>query len=351
VAAVFVRRGDPAADARIPTLDPGARHFRDPQAPSIPTEVGAAHRELLALGSLGANTADRPDATWTVRVPALLSALDRAALALDEATDPAGVWAAAGACYRSLILDPRRPPASPSDRWDPVAGVRWAQATYCLRRAQRADPADPRALYELHESFRARRMADAQRTVGREWLAADALPPDLAESIRRHADRVGPPIRPRGTTEPGRVLELLRSGRPEDATGFAEALGRLPWEPAEAVAGAWLHLGEPGKARGVWQAATGAPSEAVRSARVGSTYWVERDYAAAERAFADAQRADPDLAEPCWALAWLYAETGRADRAAAEARNALARRPSPRAREELEPLLAFLARYVERTGQ
>ena len=67
-----------------PTIDFAARHFRQPKTASIPDLPGAPFREMRALYNLGTALCPNSSATWSWRIPAMLLALDRAALALSE---------------------------------------------------------------------------------------------------------------------------------------------------------------------------------------------------------------------------------------------------------------------------
>jgi hypothetical protein len=352
LAAVLVPRGDPEADRAIPTFDLAGRHFRAPGEPSIPDAPGAAFKEMSVLSSL-AGRAIQPETTWTTRIPAGLSAIDRAVIAQNEPESHAQFWKVLSSCYMALLPDLRVPPPSLAAGWDAYSGIRWAQSTYCLRQALIHTPTHEASLKSLSSSFRVRRMADALRSVSLVLLEAGHLSGDEAQLARQFADRVGPPLEFRAGLDPVQTIGLLLGdGRPEDATRYADSLpGRaLPWPLADAVAGAWLHLGYPDRARRVWQAASGPPSEAIRLARVASSYWAERDYTAAEQTYLQVRQAAPELLEPHWALAWIATELGRAGQAAESARAALGRSPPPTVQTELTALLAFLARYPE-TGR
>jgi hypothetical protein len=150
------------------------------------------------------------------------------------------------------------------------------------------------------------------------------------------------------------VLNLLRMQHPHDATRFADlaaAHGQAvwPWEVADPLAGAWLHLGYPAKARQVWQSALQPPSEAVRLARLASTFWVERDFSQAAKQYQQAGHSDRKLAEPHWARAWLYAEQGDAEAGLLACQNALNLSLPQPARTDLENLKKLLRLYVRQT--
>jgi tetratricopeptide (TPR) repeat protein len=300
LAAVFVPRG--SADERaFPTIDFAARHFRRPTAPSVPERPGAAFRELRALANLGAVLRRHREATWTWRIPALLRALDRAPLALQEQPDrAAAAWTLLGNCHWNLVPDLTVPPPSPGASWDPAAALPWAQATYCYRRALDRAPEDATALRFLHDSFRARRVDEAE----------------VEAAIRR----------------------------------FEEEVRRRPiswtWKLAEQVAGTYLHLGRPADARAVWEQAP-APSPAIRYCRLAETHWVERDHETAARLYREALAADSRLGDACWGLAMLEAQRGNAGPALRACRDALRLSLETRPRTDLQALERLIAPLAE----
>ena len=108
-----------------------------------------------------------------------------------------------------------------------------------------------------------------------------------------------------------------------------------------------MHLGRPADARRVWQRATGCPAAALLECRLAATFWVERDFDSALRHYREARRLDPQLAGPCWSLAWLHAELGQAAPALAACRAGLALPLSDdRLRQELQALEVLLQPYA-----
>jgi tetratricopeptide (TPR) repeat protein len=287
LAAVFVPRGG-ADETAFPAVDFAARHFRRPAAPPVPERPGAAFRELRALANLAAVLRRHPGATWTWRVPALLAALDRGALALDEEpARAAAVWTLLGNCHWNLVPDLSAPPPPPGAGWEPEAALSWAQATYCYRRALALAPEDATALRYLRDVLRARRLADA----------------------------------------PAEGRDLART-----------------WPLAERVAGMYLHLGQPAEARSVWERAP-APSPAVRNCRLAETYWVERDHDTAARLYRAALAEDPRLTDACWGLAVLEAQRGDAAAALRACRDGLRLSLRERQRADLQALAALLTPF------
>jgi tetratricopeptide (TPR) repeat protein len=352
-ASVFLPRGPAALESRFPTLDLAARHFGRQALP--PTEPRAAYREAVALFNMSIGLRRYPEAFWQLRVPALLSALARTGQALEEAPARADAWTLLGNGYWGLLpgCPQRQPLPAPGGAWDPFTGLGWAQATYCFRQAHQCDPRDPAALRALYDTFSARRLGDAQRAVGEELLAAgELLPRQQAEldQLRRLLGPVRPLSTPSPAELPGVLDRLLQSYRPKEAVQLTEqaaTTGRLDWALTDRLAGACLHLGRPELARRLWQQAKDPPSEAVRSARLADTFWVERDFESALRQYRQARRLDPQLAGPCWSLAWLHTERGLAADALADCRAGLTLSLPDPLRQELQALEVLLLPYAQ----
>jgi hypothetical protein len=354
-AAVFLPRGSPDLGRRFPSLDLAVRPFTRRGGPSLPDAPGAAEKETIALANLGTALCRYPDATWSARIPALLAALERSEVALREGGDQATVWMLIGTTCWALRPEVGTPPSSPADGWNTYADVRWAQVSYGLRLAHVLNPKETRFTRELYRLFGGLGMVDAQRTVGLELLASGGgRSEEETTAVREQVARVDGPLNFGFVTlakMPHLLLDLLRAGRAEDATRLADAVGAAvwsswDWEVLDRLAGTWLRLGYPDKARRVWEGAAGAPSEAVRAARVGASFWVERDLGAAADAYERARQADPKLGEAYWALAWIDTERGRAPAAIEQIRGANAASVSEPTRAELARLEAFLQKYA-----
>jgi hypothetical protein len=347
--AVFVHRADADLEHRFPSVDPLARHFRQGGEPSRPDAPGAAWKEAKALYNL-ATILRKPNSTgWHDRVPWLLAALDRAELALEEDPQSAGVWTILGNCYWNLNPHLHQKPPSPSAPWDPATGLSWAQSTYCFRQALQRAPSDERVLQALLRSFGVRQMADAQRAMAIQLLAPDTLPAEQTMALRRLVDRIGPaPSVPAGANVSEVIRRLLKAGRPAQAVRFAAEKGPprgepgWPWQTADALAGAAMHLGQPEQARAIWQNALNPPSEAVRRERLASTFWVERDFEESVRQYSRAWSAEPRRDEPGRALAWLHTQRGAAGPALVACRQTLRLDLSAPVREELGRLEEML---------
>ena len=93
------------------------------------------------------------------------------------------------------------------------------------------------------------------------------------------------------------VTAQLAAGRAESAAVLLEQAyppEQAPWDIVDRIATLRLHLGEPARARELWQKATTVPQPAIRDARIGTTYLVEGDFDAARRHYRQALEAKPD---------------------------------------------------------
>ena len=155
----------------FPAVDFAARHFRDPAWRTIPpVPLGLA--EAAALIKLGSALGRRPPtaSSWALRFSLMLTACDRLRQGLAAGSRgglqtgaTAGLWNLIGHCSWSMVPDLSVPPARPDQPWDPARGLLMAQATFSYRRSLQIDPHGASALASLHDSFKARRMADAER--------------------------------------------------------------------------------------------------------------------------------------------------------------------------------------------
>jgi len=137
LAAVFVPRGHRAG------INFAARHFEQPDSPSVPRVRGAAFRELRALYNLAIASRPDPGTAWTLRVPLLLHAMDRAAIAIREEPDRAGSWVLLGNSHRALAEILNREHAS--DDGASLSLVWLARARFAYDQAIRIDGHDATA--------------------------------------------------------------------------------------------------------------------------------------------------------------------------------------------------------------
>jgi tetratricopeptide (TPR) repeat protein len=123
------------------------------------------------------------------------------------------------------------------------------------------------------------------------------------------------------------VSDMLTAGRAEGAADLLEKTyppEKATWEIIDKMATLRLHLGEPARARDLWQKATTVPRPGIRDARIATTYLVEGDFDAARRHYDKAIEADPNLFEPHYCLAVLEQDVGNAQAAHDQALLALA---------------------------
>jgi tetratricopeptide (TPR) repeat protein len=275
--------------------------------------------------------------------------LDRGTRALEEDPVQPETWVLLGNCYWELIPDFTEKPLTPAEPWSLESGLFWAQATWCQRRASEYQTDHIGAWRSLVQIYRVRGMADAQLAAAERWLPIDPkVTRQQVEQIDRLRMDLGDMRLPDvpAAQVPAVVGQLLRNHRPLAAVKLIEQCaqpgGGWDWPFAEQVAGLYMHLGRPADARLAWLQARGCPSEALRLARLASTFLAERDFASAVDHFDRARKADPHLAEAYWGLAMLHAQLG--DRSAAEAacRAGLATPLNQRQRADLTALQKLL---------
>jgi tetratricopeptide (TPR) repeat protein len=357
LAAVFVLNQRVSTD-EFPAVDFAARHFQEPDRPSVPHVPRAAAREARALYQLAAVLALRSAAApsgsfWRWSFPLLLSALDRAQLALQEDANQADVWIVLGNCYRELDAEAGSAPQTPSEAWQVERDLTWAQATYGFHRALQCQPDNGTAWRYLAMSYARRRMIEAELAASEQWLRFDPKVQDRQrEQDKANRQRLAARRPPEYPSEPlaSSVSRLVREGRPLTAIQRIEAAGgsSWSWSFAERVASLYMHLGRPADARRVWQQARGCPSQALRHCRLACTFWVERDFEAALSHYRLGRDADPQLGEACWGLAVLHTELGEARAALEACQQGLRSTLSPRQRSQLESLARFLAPHAAR---
>ncbi len=356
VASVFLTRrpSDPQA---FPAVDFTARHFHDPAWQAIPpVPLGLA--EAGALIKLESAIRRRPgvESKWPLRSSLMLLAGDRLRQGLASGfgndsgpTAKAGLWSLLGYSSWNLAPDLRVAPAGPDEPWDPARGLLPAQATFCYRRALQIDPGAASALTSLHDSFKARRMADAQQTVA-----------GLLRRLRRGSEGTQPMTHadaaeqlPAWDGEAGLarvVAEFISNGRPEAAVRLFDEGQRHGIEPTwpvcDKVAAALLHLGYPTAAREVWEHATMPPSPAIKLTRVATAAFAAFDFETALGTYRSALDLDPRQAEAWFAVALLHTQRGDATAALAAAREGARASPTPAQKAFLTAIEALVAPYA-----
>jgi hypothetical protein len=301
VASVFLPSGRTDLAGPFPTVDFAARHFA-PAADLDSRGPKAAELEASVLNSVAwvLRLRGRREVGWSHRIPVALCAFDLARRT--------GAWWLIADAFWNLCLDSELRRPGPSEPWEPALGLTEAQATYSYRKAIGLQPMDSRALSTLESIFKVRRMDDASDLVARSRgdvpgqaiidLSTEALRGDLPSDLSKA------------------IAELLFHHRPLAAVALAreaERNGRtLPWETADRVAAALLHLGDPASAHRVWDRAAAPPSIALRLARLGEAELASLDFEAAARSLHAALESDPRLGEAWFVLALLRLQSGDA---------------------------------------
>jgi tetratricopeptide (TPR) repeat protein len=330
IAAVFVHDSY-ASVVQAHAVDFAARHFRaDPSIESRAlAELTAAAKAFRSYAAAVA-----PPGGELAR-PLVWLGLDDARRILRQAPDSFDGWKFLGQIELS-----RDPPVQPSPRirksFDPVFDLSLVRATYALRRALDLAPSDFSALLSMQLAYDFRLMHEAALPI---LQRIAALPTtnlhQSGEQAKAATARAGylkklgsPPATSwENLSELDRIVTAqLASGRAASAAELLEKAYpavQAPWEIIDRVATLRLHLGEPARARELWQTAASVPRPAVREARIGTTYLVEGDFDAARRRYQQAIAAQGDLFEPRYCLAVLEQDAGDALAAYEQARKAI----------------------------
>jgi tetratricopeptide (TPR) repeat protein len=332
VAAVFIHDSF-LAPSGARAIDFAAGHFLpDSKANSadIPTltAAGKAYRNYVQGLSQSRVDLARP-LGWL--------ALDRSRRILEQVPDSFDAWKIQGQVELSRIT-PRPPAQSFRAAFDPVSELSLVRATYALRRALQSNPYDFVTIFELKRAYDLRGMHEAAASLLDRLLALYPKNPhqaNLQELSRpqspEYAKNMGnsAPTIWRNLSELDRnVSELLARGRVESAAALlqrAYPAERSSWETADQKALLWLHLGEPARARAMWEAASPpAKSPGQRDARIGTTYLVEGNTTAARASLEKALQAPADRFDSLYLLAVLEQDDGNPKPALEHAREALA---------------------------
>jgi hypothetical protein len=285
IASVFIPRARIDLESTYPTVDFAARHFafaRRPVPANDPGEAYAEARSLVELASALSRAGETPAA---VRLGAALLSQNLARRALSSRPGWSAAWTVLGHGVRLLSPETSRPAPSPADPWDPSPALPWALSTYCFRRTLALSPGNRSALLSLRDSYRLRRMSDAQASV---------------ESM---------------LSEPHE-----RPGTRRFDTSFVH-VETLPWPQAERLAVAAMHLGDPLVARQLWERSVDAPSPALRLARIGDASFAGMDFHGAATSYRRALDLERGLGVAWYGMALLRTLEGNADEALRACRN------------------------------
>jgi tetratricopeptide (TPR) repeat protein len=357
VAAVFVHKSYPAASQPVDFV---SRHFEPDSAPRDEPELVATARVLHDVSS----TLQGPDRNRSDLTPGLLLlGHGDAHLAIELDPNSAGAWKRLGQIETLRIPVPPEVLAKrPQAPFDPLLDLAIVRATYDLVHADRLAPDDFATLLSLSMLYTSRNLLDVvepvlerlgslktinalQRTLQDE-RNLQGIPQQLGQ-IRK---TLGPPPasdwRNLGELERA-VGDLHRRGRVKAAADLLESAYKpqeRTWELTDRMATLRLHLGEPERARALWESAAVVPRPALQAARVAVTHLVQEDYEAARRFYNEALRAEPQLFEALYGLATLEADAGRRTPAVEAARAAEAAAPSDLARSAAQRLLRLIDR-------
>ncbi len=209
------------------------------------------------------------------------------------------------------------------------------RATYALRRTVEIGPRDFSTLLSLRMAYEVRLMYEAAIPV---IDALDAIhstnPHQFQEQASNDALRaqyikkLGPPPAStwRNLSELDQIVTAhLVAGRAEGAARLLEQAfppEKASWTTVEKMATIRLHLGEPAKARSIWEKATTCPDPGLREARIATTYLAENDFDAARSRYEHALQSNPKLFDALYCLAVLEQDAGNAPAAYDLARKA-----------------------------
>ena len=248
---------------------------------------------------------------------------------------------------------------------DPVALVPLAQATCHLRRALAVDRWHFPSLLLLNNVLAAQGVTDARLPVladlsrvgtgqykGVKDKAIAAA--RTAAQLRRHLSAQPPPPRApwRNVAELlARRDALLQSGRVIGAIRLIEqayADGKMPWPVADHLAGLYLLLGSPARARAVYtgRLQPGFPA-AQRQTRIAATWLAEACYDKAVEVYRAAVQMDPNRLDAQWGLGEALRQAGDASGAGRHLQRALQCRPSPAQRDAIQFLTGQAGRYAQ----
>ncbi len=341
IAAVFVHdsvRSVPPAD----TVDFAARHFRPG-----PSNVTRDPAELAAFGKaiakyviiLGPGEGDK------IRQLAWLG-LDATRHLLLKEPDSLDGWKNLGVIelFRGL---PPQPVARFRTSFDPIYDLSIVRATFALRRALELAPRDPLVANTLKVAFDFRLMHEAALPL------LDRIKQNPAGSLRAdYQNKMGspPPTTWQNLSDLDQIVTaLLASGRALGAVLLLEKTyppDHAPWDAADRIATLRLHLGEPARARAVWQNALVVREPAVRESRIGTTFLAEGDFESARKHYRLALEAKPDLFEALYCLAVLEQDAGDAAAAFDLAKKATTSAPNEAARRAARSMTSNVARFA-----
>lgn len=253
---------------------------------------------------------------------------------------------------------------SPNPRYrqpfDPAIDLDTVRASAAIRRALQLKPGDFLLSFVLLTSFRDRDMQEAMLPIIDDLLAVRAINPQQA-NVQAGLLSVRPQLahlaRPPAASSVRNASDLeqtmtawLAEGRAESVADRLEAEfppASRDWPLADRLATIRLHLGQPDRARTIWQSVANPPRPAVRAARVAVTHLCDLDFEAARNAYREALAIEPDLFEAHFGLAVLETDAGRADEAAEAARKAIEHAPAGPGSSQARVILGLVTPYLD----
>ena len=358
IAAVFahVAYGD-VVSAHV--VDFGGRHFR-PEPDTVPSGTEAliaSAKGLRNIAGILVKTAHERG------FPLVLLGLDharRAGLADPERGEP---WKLLGVFEtirvpigRELIPRFRLP-------FDPIFDLSAVRASFAFRSALDADPDDFVPLLMLQSIDESKLMHEARLPLMERLVALTPINGLQAEQqvktaaalpAVREALRPAPPKSWENLNQFNEIVNhLLSQGRAATAADYLERAvpaSARSWEETDRIATLRLHLGEPARARALWQAAHDPPRPSIREARVAVTHLVEGAFEPARQAYRSALTAEPKLFEALYGLAVLEQDAGRAADSLSAARRARDAASTDVARSDAQAIISFVTPYATSAG-
>ncbi|MGP0064565.1 MAG: tetratricopeptide repeat protein [Isosphaeraceae bacterium] len=354
IAAVYVH--DTAIEAvRQHAVDFAARHFRpepsaDPRSlPELTASAMALRTYHMAIITTNEELA-RPLA-WV--------GLDEARRIIRAEPDSPDGWKVAGQ------IELFREPSLNSPRFrlpfDPVFDLSIVRATYALRRGWESSGSDFTTLWMLNLSYERRLMYEAalpatDRLMSLYPINQAQLAIQLEAGTKRaeYLEKLGtaPSTSWRNLAELDPIItRMLSQGRAEGAADLLEKAyppDGIPWAILDRIATLRLHLGEPARARALWQKAAAGPESAVAMAWIGATYFAEGDFEAARRSYLEALQTNPELFEACYSLALLEQDAGDATKSYEFARKAITMAPNDLSRTAARKIAESVAAFARK---
>lgn len=356
VAAVFVHVSNTEVVERH-TVDFAARHFgAEPGVLSSNDDMA----KLLASAKGLRNLAGQAGGFSPEKArPLILLGSKYARRYTETRSDGPEGWKLLGQFETLREPPPLEPVARFRQPFDPLFDLSAARATYAFREALDLAPYDFSTLMLLSELFRSRGLTEAAlplmerlsevSPINRFQTKKQEQFKELSANVRAALGAM-PNLKWENLSELGLVVNrLLGSGRAESAALCLERAGTSEartWEDADRIAGLWLHLGQPAKARALWEIVPKPPSEALRSSRIGTSYLTEGEFAKARESYKAALAADPDLFESLYGLALLEQDAGHAPEALDAARKAEKAAKNDVARSAVRTIIVTVTPYA-----